>query len=87
MTIVKSGSISDLEDKPETSFGAERIESVCFNSVSACVFWTSLLRPEGLEPPTTGSEDRCSVQLSYGRNDSTGIEKSVSQPHDGARTI
>jgi hypothetical protein len=25
------------------------------------------LRPEGLEPPTIGSEDRCSVQLSYGR--------------------
>jgi integrase len=25
------------------------------------------LRPEGLEPPTYGSEDHCSVQLSYGR--------------------
>ena len=25
--------------------------------------------PEGLEPPTLGSEDRCSVQLSYGAGD------------------
>ncbi len=25
------------------------------------------LRPEGLEPPTIDSEDRCSIQLSYGR--------------------
>ena len=25
-----------------------------------------LVHPEGLEPPTLGSEDRCSIQLSYG---------------------
>ena len=24
------------------------------------------VHPEGLEPPTLGSEDRCSIQLSYG---------------------
>ncbi len=27
----------------------------------------SFARPEGFEPPTLGSEVRCSVQLSYGR--------------------
>ena len=26
----------------------------------------SLATPEGLEPPTLGSEDQCSIQLSYG---------------------
>ena len=31
------------------------------------------LRPEGLEPPTIGSEDRGSIQLSYGRSDSADI--------------
>ena len=25
-------------------------------------------RPEGIEPPTTCLEGRCSIQLSYGRN-------------------
>jgi integrase len=27
----------------------------------------SMVRPEGIEPPTPGSEVRCSIQLSYGR--------------------
>ena len=26
-----------------------------------------MVRPEGFEPPTLGSEDRCSIQLSHGR--------------------
>ncbi len=38
--------------------------------LSASVIDERELRPEGLEPPTIGSEDRCSIQLSYGRSDS-----------------
>ena len=28
---------------------------------------TPLIRPEGFEPPTLGSEDRCAIQLRHGR--------------------
>src|SRR4030042_3223110 len=38
------------------------------------------MRPEGLEPPTIGSEDRGSIQLSYGR---LSIRKTIPR-HEGA---
>lgn len=34
------------------------------------ILFPCLVRPEGFKPPTLGSEDQCSIQLSYGRNDS-----------------
>ena len=45
-----------------------------------------LLRPEGLEPPTPGSEDRYSIQLSYGRAKQTAIEAVCFGRSDGIRT-
>lgn len=41
------------------------------DAAKACETMPSrLVRPEGFEPPTYGSEDHCSVQLSYGRSNS-----------------
>src|SRR5437879_10672116 len=41
--------------------------------------WVLLARPEGFEPPTPGSEDQCSIPLSYGRK-SGGGERWDSNP-------
>ena len=48
------------------SLGQPRSKT-CF--ARAAEIATLPIRPEGLEPPTLGSEDRCSIQLSYGRVD------------------
>jgi hypothetical protein len=57
---VNRGSLSGTVTKTVTSQGGKRggeMQPVEF-----------MVRPEGLEPPTLGSEVRCSIQLSYGRS-------------------
>ncbi len=44
----------------------------------------SMARPEGVEPPTSGLEGRCSIQLSYGRFSNSFVQLRVSK---GARTL
>jgi len=61
---------------PESQGPSINVNPKCFSEgelgvdrdrLATSVIGGSELRPEGLEPPTIGSEDRCSVQLSYGR--------------------
>ena len=41
-------------------------------------FWKfDVAAPEGLEPPTLGSEDQCSIQLSYGAAENKANTKRV----------
>ena len=58
ISFTKSGLISRSESQPETGFASEGTESVCFSDVSCGFSRVSEVRPEGLEPPTIGSEDR-----------------------------
>jgi hypothetical protein len=67
ITVLNSGSISRLQNKPETSSWLSGTESVRFDSVSGVFSEGSELRLRGLEPLTFGSVDRRSVQLSYRR--------------------
>jgi hypothetical protein len=45
----------------------QRGNAHCANRKPSAASLVSLARPKGVEPPTLGSEVRCSVQLSYGR--------------------
>jgi hypothetical protein len=56
---VNRGSLSGTVTKTVTSLEEKRGEKL-----QPIVY---MVRPEGLEPPTLGSEVRCSIQLSYGR--------------------
>ena len=40
-----------------------------FQPRNPCRCWFLVVRPEGLEPPTRGLGNRCSILLSYGRTE------------------
>ena len=52
------------------------------NRFSNCV---TLAAPEGLEPPTLGSEDQCSIQLSYGAANCSGVLRAARASARSAR--
>ena len=69
---------------PEKRFGL-RQQDLAMNDTASKGSVLSA-RPEGLEPPTLGSEDRCSIQLSYGRNSLIGKMLRL-QPFSGTQAI
>ena len=56
----------------------EQVTALAIGMIGSPKFMIPLATPEGLEPPTLGSEDQCSIQLSYGAaligNDTATIE-------------
>ena len=59
---VRNGDVSPMAEK---GFGPGW-HDLALNTITPTMA-KKKVRPEGLEPPTLGSEDRCSIQLSYGR--------------------
>ena len=58
----RTAGIRTKRKKPRKFSEALRDAAACRGSTKHV-----LVRPEGVEPPTYGSEDHCSIQLSYGR--------------------
>ncbi|GAA4424238.1 hypothetical protein GCM10023155_10030 [Bremerella cremea] len=76
LELVQDADISCPEVSATVQPENEIVESTVFPSVYGCgtydigwpvVTMSGQARPGGLEPPTCGLEDRCSIQLSYGR--------------------
>ncbi len=57
--------LPDSEVGQREEFGDAQINVL--GKVSAPCLHRKVARPEGVEPPTLGTEIRCSIQLSYGR--------------------
>lgn len=78
---IPTPTLEPLESRTDSCQGRTEVASPSRQASRATTLCkASSVRLEGLEPPTTGSEDRCSIQLSYRR---IFVEGGRS---DGART-